>query len=103
MTDDELIRALRLQSEHVSAFTIFDKAADRIEELLKQIETVLIREAQTQARHDNKIDALDAELNTAVNVIKNLINLAPEGDEDEWHIALDDAAEALAKIKGEAK
>jgi hypothetical protein len=30
MNDAELIRALRLQSEHVPAFTIFDEAAERI-------------------------------------------------------------------------
>jgi len=47
-----------------------------------------------------KIEELEAKLTKAVNIIKNLINLAPEGDEDEWHIALDDAAEALAEIKG---
>jgi len=50
-----------------------------------------------------KIEDLEAKLAKAVDVIKHLINIAPEGDEDEWHIALDDAAEALAKIKGKTK
>jgi Na+/phosphate symporter len=75
MTDDELIRALRLQSEHVPAFTIFDKAADRIEELLKQIETVLIREAETQARHDSKMDALEDKLADAVATLRGAVNI----------------------------
>jgi hypothetical protein len=34
MTDEELIKRLRLQSEHVPADTIFDAAADRIEQLV---------------------------------------------------------------------
>jgi len=76
---------------------------DHIEELSAQLKMVLEREAETQVRHDNKIDALEAKLAKAVDVIKHLINIAPEGDEDEWHIALDDAAEALAKIKGKTK
>jgi hypothetical protein len=91
MTDDELIRALRLQSEHVSAFTIFDKAADRIEELLKQIETVLIREAETQVRHEAREDASrEAALREALKVI------------DEWLYCADAEEEILALI-GEMK
>ncbi len=74
--------------------------AESIEKLGAQLKMVLDREAETQARHDNKIDALEAKLAKAVDVIKHLINIAPEGDQDEWHIALDDAAETLAKIKG---
>ena len=46
------------------------------------------------------IEDLEAKLAKTVGVIKHIINIAPEGDEDEWHIALNDAAEALAKIKG---
>jgi hypothetical protein len=77
--------------------------ADHIEEIGAQLKMVLEREAETQARHDNKLAALEAKLAKAVDVIKHLINIAPEGDQDEWHIALDDAAETLAKIKGEPK
>jgi hypothetical protein len=52
---------------------------------------------------EDQRDELQVKLTKAVDVIKHLINIAPEGDNDEWHIALDDAAEALAKIKGDKK
>lgn len=81
---------------------------EKLEELTEQLKMVLERETKTQVRHDKKVDDLEdklaeceARLSKAVNVIKHLINIAPEGEEDEWHIALDDAAEALAEIKGE--
>ena len=35
-------------------------AADRINELTRNLKSVLEREAETQARHDNKIDAIEA-------------------------------------------
>ncbi len=100
MTDEELISTL--WSGEVTLSTAA-AAAVRIKELMRNLKSVLEREAETQARHDTKIDALEAKLAKAVDVIKHLINIAPEGDEDEWHIALDDAAEALAKIKGKTK
>lgn len=100
MTDEELISTL--WSGEVTLSTVA-AAAVRIKELMRNLKSVLEREAETQARHDTKIDALEAKLAKAVDVIKHLINIAPEGDEDEWHIALDDAAEALAKIKGKTK
>jgi hypothetical protein len=132
MTDDELIRALRLQSEHVPAFTIFDKAADRIEELLKQIETVLIREAETQARHDSKMDALEDKLAGAVATLRGAVNICQraingyaakmhssknKAEGRDWQTMLFAAQDikhaiiqstpvnvaAMAKIKGEAK
>jgi len=72
-------------------------------------QNALLHDALTRAQTAEEIgrdfeeDAgqLRAKLAKAVNVIKNLINIAPEGDEDEWHIALDDASEALAEIKGD--
>lgn len=100
ITDEDLVA--RLLDGQCTEALLFG-AADRIEKLAAQLKMVLEREAETQARHDSKIDALEAKLAKAVDVIKHLINIAPEGDEDEWHIALDDAAEALAKIKGKTK
>lgn len=41
----------------------------------------------------------EAKLAKAVNVIKHLINIAPEGDDDEWHIALDAADALLAELE----
>ena len=52
---------------------------------------------------EDQRDELQVKLTKAVDVIKHLINIAPEGDNDEWHIALGDAAEALAEIKGKTK
>jgi len=97
MTDEELISTL--WSGEVTLSTVA-AAADRIKALSGDLKSVLAREAATQERHDLKMEALEAKLAKAVDVIKHLINIAPEGDQDEWHIALDDAAETLAKIKG---
>jgi hypothetical protein len=62
MTDEELITYLRFQG--------LDKdiaAASRIEKLAAQLKTVLEREAETQARHDSKMDALEAKLADALD------------------------------------
>ena len=75
MTDAELLKALRLQSEHVPAFTVFDEAADRIEELNAQLKMVLERETETQVRHDNKVDALEAKLADAVAALRAAVNV----------------------------
>jgi hypothetical protein len=41
-------------------------AADRIEELSRDLKSVLAREAATQERHDLKVEALEAKLARAV-------------------------------------
>jgi biopolymer transport protein ExbB/TolQ len=67
---------------------------------IEELEAKLKTSEEIGRAFEEDAGQLRAKLAKAVNVIKNLINLAPEGDEDEWHIALDDAAEALAEIKG---
>ena len=49
MTDEELIKRLRLQSEHVPADTIFDAAADRIEQLVAINEELVKERDEAQA------------------------------------------------------
>ena len=41
----------------------------------------------------------EAKLALVMSVIKHIVNIAPEGDEDEWHIALDDAIALLAELE----
>lgn len=67
MTDEELITYLRFQG--------LDKdiaAASRIEKLAAQLKTVLEREAETQARHDSKMDALEAKLAKAGEALTSI-------------------------------
>jgi len=63
MTDEELISTL--WSGEVTLSTVA-AAAVRIKELMRNLKSVLEREAETQARHDSKIDALEAKLAKAV-------------------------------------
>ena len=105
LTDKEMVETLR-EKVGVSRFgcAVANLAADRIEQLVatnEQLQAKLKTSEEIGRAFEEDAGQLRAKLTKAVNVIKNLINLAPEGDEDEWHIALDDAAEALAEIKGE--
>jgi hypothetical protein len=91
MTDEELIETLRGRN----GFGWTEDAADRIEQLVKETE-LLTKEVKLL---EIGFDAVQAKLTKAVNVIKHILNIAPEGDEDEWHIALDDAAALLDELK----
>jgi hypothetical protein len=66
MTDEELIARLRVYGNTTNRMT----AAARIEELGAQLKMVLEREAETQVRHDSKIDALEAKLAKAVAALR---------------------------------
>jgi len=67
MTSEELIA--RLRDVYVDN-RIRLTAADRIEELLRDLKSVLAREAATQERHDLKVDDLEKNLATAVVGLK---------------------------------
>lgn len=54
------------QSEAMHQNKLLHDALTRIEEISAQLKTVLEREAETQVRHDSKIDALEAKLAKAV-------------------------------------
>jgi biopolymer transport protein ExbB/TolQ len=119
MTDKELIETLRGRN----GFGWTEDAADRIEQLVEDnkslsgaqeslVETLREsgckrREAEAKLKTAEEIgrafeeDAgqLRAKLAKVVDVIKHILNIAPEGDEDEWHIALDTAAALLAELK----
>ena len=90
MTDEELIELLRN-----SPFTFNDIVADRIEQLEKDIEIADDAINHWMVAYNN----MEAKLAKAVDVIKHIINIAPEGDDDEWHIALDDASTMLAELE----
>jgi ABC-type transporter Mla subunit MlaD len=66
MTD--LIKRLRLQSEHIPVRTLFDDAADRIEELVKENKELTL---QLLAVHGQAADALDR-LAKAVERLKTM-------------------------------
>jgi len=48
---------------------------------------------------EDQRDELQDKLTKAVDVIKHILNIAPEGDEDEWHIVLDNAAAMLTELE----
>jgi hypothetical protein len=54
------ILATRLRAGHCTKDVLFE-AADRLDALLEDLKMVLAREAKTQARHDDKLDAQDDE------------------------------------------
>ena len=70
-------------------------AADRIEQLGEALER---RQSATNHWIISYLEVGD-KLSKAVNVIKHILNIAPEGDEDEWHIALDNATAMLAELE----
>jgi hypothetical protein len=62
----------------------------------------LAREAETQVRHDNKIDALEAKLAKALAMLASIGNTQTSGGGQASVMAFH-AREALAEIKGEAE
>jgi hypothetical protein len=99
MTDEELIA--RLRDVYVGNM-IRLTAADRIDELMRDLKSVLAREAETQVRHDNKIDALEAKLAKALAMLASIGNTQTSGGGQASVMAFH-AREALAEIKGEAE
>jgi biopolymer transport protein ExbB/TolQ len=101
---------------------LFREAADRIEQLVvaqdllvaqrnaawerdtysftewKAAEAKLKTAEEIGRAFEEDAGQLRAKLAKAVDVIKHIINIAPEGDDDEWHIALDDADALLAEL-----
>ena len=61
MTEQELIARLRLQSDHIPVRTLFDDAADRIEELVKERDEAL------------------AKLTKAMEMLQSFVDLAQHG------------------------
>lgn len=118
MTDKELIETLRGRN----GFGWTEDAADRIEQLVEDNKSLagaqesLVETLRESGRKRKEAEAnlktaeeigrafeedagqLRAKLAKAVDVIKHIINIAPEGDDDEWHIALDDADALLAEL-----
>jgi hypothetical protein len=78
---DDLMMTARVGTDNVRHAQLMDDASNVINALQARAETA------------------EAKLAKAVNVIKHLINIAPEGDDDEWHIALDAADALLAELE----
>jgi len=118
MIDKELIETLRGRN----GFGWTEDAADRIEALVEFQELLVaqrnaawerdaysFREWKTAEANlkiaeeigrafEEDAGQLRDKLAKAVDVIKHIINIAPEGDDDEWHIALDAADALLAEL-----
>lgn len=97
MTDEELIA--RLRDVYVGNM-IRLTAADRIDELMRDLKSVLAREAETQVRHDSKMDVLEAKLAKAVAMLFAIGSAQTSGGGQASVMAFH-AREALAEIKGE--
>ena len=68
MTDD---KKTDWQSEAMHQNKLLHDALTRIEEISAQLKMVLEREAETQARHDSKLDALEAKLIKAADALQH--------------------------------
>jgi len=86
----------------------YDKRGDRIDELKGQLKTVLEREAATHARHDARIEELDAKLAKAVDALRNVVEEYDLFRKDEYERGMSplddeiyDARATLAELKGE--
>jgi hypothetical protein len=95
--DEEFVTLTEVERDPVAAWmTIVDNAV-RIEELVEERDiTRRLLAAATQMQTETQ-----AKLAKAMEAIKHMVNIAPEGDDDEWHIALDDATDLLAELEGE--
>jgi hypothetical protein len=78
--------------------------ADRIEELSRDLKSVLAREAATQERHDIKVDALEAKLAKAKAALRWVVNAKGLTDPTEYgYGAIKHARLVLAEIEEETK
>ena len=110
MTDQELIKRLRLQSEHIPVRTLFDDAADRIEELEAHNKDLALQLLATSGQAADALDKLtecEARLGKAVESIKQSIKLWEKPDGGDRLGKLDNAydgfellCKALAKLEG---
>jgi Tfp pilus assembly protein PilN len=103
ITDENLI--FRLLDGQCTEALLFG-AADRIKKLAAQLKMVLEREAETQARHDSEVDALEAKLAKTVEALEDLADCVDDGcfcSEMKMGASVDKARATLAEIKGEPK
>ena len=99
MTNEELIKWLRNWYSPEC-----HTAANRIEELLRDLKSVLAREAETQARHDNKMEELEAKLARAVEGLRYVVSAKGLTDPTEYgYEAIKHARIVLAEIEEETK
>jgi len=92
MTDEELIKELRYFDSYSD---VPDAAADRIEQLVKELD--LSNELGKALEED--AGQLRAKLAKAVDVIKVILFTAHADDHESWYDALDDASTLLAELE----
>lgn len=97
MTDEELISTL--WSGEVTLSTVA-AAAVRIKELMRNLKSVLEREAETQARHDTKMDALEAKLDKATDVLREILFFSNEDDVGGWLDAIARGQALMTELDG---
>jgi hypothetical protein len=97
MTDKELIETLRGRN----GFGWTEDAADRIEQLVEDNKSLAgAQESLVETLRESGCKRKDAEakLTKAIGVIKDIIDIAPDGDDDEWRIMLDDAQYFITEL-----
>jgi hypothetical protein len=106
MSDKELIARLHLpwpkegNADEVTlplwVLELTTEAADRIEELEGQLQSVLERETSILRYYDKKLDAADAKLAKAVKLMELSVELAT------WNTTLlEDVIDFITELKGE--
>ena len=103
MKDDELIgRLLSVPADGNGIEDVCGYAADRIEELVKDQELLVAQRNAAWERDTYSFDAwkeTEANLAKAMSFIKRIYNCAPDGDDDQWHILLDDAQYFITELE----
>ena len=103
MTDEELLeRLLSVPADGNGIEDVCGYAADRIQELIEQRgDLVQAQESlvETLSRSGRARKDAEANLAKALSFIKRIYNCAPDGDDDEWHIMLDDAQYFITELE----
>jgi hypothetical protein len=92
---DDLMMTARVGTDNVRHAQLMDDASNVINALQARAETA----EEIGRAFEEDAGQLRAKLAKAIDVIKDIINIAPEGDDDEWHIALDDVSTMLAELE----
>ena len=103
MKDDELIeRLLSVPADGNGIEDVCGYAADRIEQLVREHgDLVQAQESlvETLSKSGQARKDAEAKLAKAMSFIKRIYNCAPDGDDDQWHILLDDAQYFITELE----
>ena len=105
MTDEELITTLRGRN----GFGWTEDAADRVEQLVNEkvlnkaayegVSSLLLSTQKDSIANHGRAELTEANLAKATTFIKRILAIAPDGDEDQWHIMLDDAQYFITELE----